>query len=100
MNDGVPNDTIKSLNPKSGIILVSIVQKGLYLVLIGPETPSPLFFSGIRRCQLLTLLWRYLVGSGRHCTAPHSQMKMPWLRSASYHPNRGAQVARNTPRGI
>ena len=33
VNDGVLNDTIKSLNPISGIILARIVQKGLYPIL-------------------------------------------------------------------
>ena len=33
VNDGVPNDTIESLNPISGIFLAPIVQKGLYPIL-------------------------------------------------------------------
>ena len=30
VNSGVPNDTIKSLNPISGIVLTPLVQRGLY----------------------------------------------------------------------
>ncbi|KAL9619208.1 MAG: hypothetical protein Q9160_006143 [Pyrenula sp. 1 TL-2023] len=73
MNSGIPNDTIKSLNPISAIIMTPLIQRGLYPFLtrhhitFGPIARLTLGFAILAISMTYTAILQKIIYSTRPC---------------------------------